>query len=121
MTPIMPPDTEQGILVELNYLLAADWNLTLEAGIFRVSPPLGSHATPEFARMLTDEAWRIARFVAYSFFASITKRPEGSYHIVSCSEDGIGFQIVLEATSNNLPNHRLKPFDDDDTDAADPP
>ena len=88
----MNPDVEQGIAIELKYILKSTWTFALNADRFIVVVP-----TNEAANDVASEIWRITRFIAYSAFVSIAKRSDGSYHIFSKSESGSAFEIVFTA------------------------
>ncbi len=92
----MTPDIAQGVSVELKFLLKPEWTLIQEPDRFRIKPPPGSSAQPDFHQLLRDEVWRIAQFVAYLHFVSIARNDDGSFTIVSKMESGNGFAIVFE-------------------------
>jgi hypothetical protein len=82
--------------VELKFLLKPEWRLIQEPDRFRIKPPPGSNAKPDFAHVLRSEVWRIAEFVAYSHFVSISKNGNAGYTLVSRMESGDGYTIVFE-------------------------
>jgi hypothetical protein len=90
----MTPDVALGVSVELKFLLKPEWTLIEEADRFRIKPPAGSKTKPDFH--LREELWRIAQFVAYSHFVSISKNEDGGYTLVSRAESGNGYTIVFE-------------------------
>jgi hypothetical protein len=92
----MTPDVAQGVSAELKFLLKPEWALIQEADRFRIKPPPGSNTKPDFHQLLGDELWRIAQFVAYSHFVSISKNEDGGYTLVSRMESGNGYTIVFE-------------------------
>ena len=92
----MTPDVAQGVSVELKFLLKPEWTLIQEADRFRIKPPPGSNTKPDFHQFLREELWRIAQFVAYAHFVSISKNEDGGYTIVSSMESGNGYTIVFE-------------------------
>jgi hypothetical protein len=92
----MSPDIALGVSVELKFLLKPEWKLIEEADRFRIKPPPGSNTKPDFHQLLREELWRIAQFVAYAHFVSISKNEDGGYTIVSSMESGNGYTIVFE-------------------------
>ena len=92
----MTPDVALGVSVELKFVLKPEWTLIEEADRFRVKPPPGSNTKPDFNQLLREELWRIAQFVAYSHFVSISKNEDGGYTLVSRAESGNGYTIVFE-------------------------
>lgn len=113
MTSTMTRETAEGILHELNFTLDQGWSIYYDSERFRVTPPKAVREFDKFDRIIEDEAWRIARFVAYSYFASISKMPDGRYVIASRLSPTEGFEIVLEVEANELPDRRPKPLDED--------
>ena len=87
------------------------WYRLREADRFRIGPTLAVGATKDQFR---DEVWRIARFVAYSDFVSITKNSDEGFTIVSIREGGTGFEIILQVMPIHLANHRPRPFTDEE-------
>ena len=98
----MPPDTAQGVEIELRFLLKDGWILTREPRGFRIVALAGTLDPARRHLELNDEVWRIARFVAYSPFVSITKNADGSYTIVSKRSEDEGFEVVVAADSTPL-------------------
>jgi hypothetical protein len=92
----MTPDVALGVSVELKFLLKPEWKLIQEPDRFRIKPPPGSNAKPNFHQLLREELWRIAQFVAYTDFVSISKNEDGGYTLVSRMESGNGYTIVFE-------------------------
>lgn len=110
MTPKMNADTSEALLHELNFLLKKDWIIHREPNRFRIGPLLVAEQDGTFR----DEVWRIAQFVAYSDFVSITKDPGGGYTIVSTRESGSGFEVILQIMSRDLVDHRPRPFTEEE-------
>ena len=94
----MDPDISQGVFSELNFLLKDGWDITIEPERFRVRARIGTIIQSRINQELSDEAWRIARFVGYSHFTSVAKNTDGSYSILSRMATGEGFEIVVEVT-----------------------
>jgi hypothetical protein len=94
----MNPDIAQGIAVELRDILKEGWTFVEEPERFVVNPPTTSPGDTISPRLLRDEVWRIARFVAYADFVTITKTPGGEFSIVSRNSSGHGFEIVFEVS-----------------------
>ena len=92
-----PPDTQQGVAVELRHIVKDGWELIEEAGRFRIRARSGTLPSQTLDRTLREEAWRIAHFVAYTYFVSISRRKNGNYTIISKRSPGEGFEIVIEA------------------------
>ena len=92
----MNADIAQGIAVELRDILKEGWTFVEEVERFVVSPPTNISGDATFPRQLRDEVWRIARFVAYPEFVSITKTEAGAFSVVSRTKSGNGFEVVFE-------------------------
>ena len=97
----MEVSVQQGINAELNHILKPGWSqrLELEHDRFRVVLPEGAADKASARAELVDEVWRIARFVAYSNFASIGKNLDGSYVLKSHMPSGIGYEIIFDPNS----------------------
>ncbi len=93
---LMSPDTAQGVYAELSFALKEGWSFIRYPEGFRIKPPPGSQARADFKGLLESEVWRIAQFVHYRDFVSITTNEDGSYTVVSKSDSGNAFQIVFE-------------------------
>lgn len=93
----MDPDISMAIYSELSFLLKDGWDISKELDLYRVRARPGTLDLSNQAQALSDEVWRIARFVAYANFVSIAKISENSYSINSHMASGDGFEIVLEA------------------------
>jgi hypothetical protein len=94
---MMPPDTAQGVGIELEFLLKDGWDLLREPNGFRITAHAGTLDIEHRKQKLNDEVWRIARFVAYAYFVSISRNEDGSYTIFSKRSPKEGFEIVVEA------------------------
>ena len=94
----MNPDIALGVSSELRFLLKDGWLLQQDVERFRINPPSGSSTQANFKDILYAEVWRVAQFVAYANFVSITKRADGGYVIVSRMASGDGFEIDFEPT-----------------------
>jgi hypothetical protein len=94
----MTPDTAQGVSAELNFILKEGWSFVKVPSGFRVSPPSGSGSDPSFLRLLEQEVWRVAQFVAYADFVSIARHADRSYTVVSRSASGLSFELVFATT-----------------------
>jgi hypothetical protein len=108
--PIMTDDTQQGVLHELDTVLLPDWQLMCHNHGFRVAPPFGQRTGDDLRFFVASETWRIAQFVAYRPFVSITYLADGSYCIESRRDDGNGFQVIVDPNARELPNHRPRPL-----------
>ena len=93
----MDADISQAINSELNFLIRDGWEIIREPSRFRLRAKPGTLEPSKLHQLLSDETWRIARFVAYSHFASVAKNPDGSFTIQSSMASGDGFEIVVEA------------------------
>ena len=94
----MNPDISQAIAVELGFALKRDWVATETANQFRVSPSAADRQLANFPRVLREEVWRVAQFIAYAHFVSIQQIDGGGYLLVSKNSEGNGFQVQFEAT-----------------------
>ena len=83
-------DIEQGVSAELNHVLSPGWKYSANDGGFIVDVP-ASESDPD----VRAEIWRIASFIAYGDFASISRLPEGNYHFVTRDSMGAGFTILF--------------------------
>ena len=94
----MEESIRQGINAELNFTLKPGWSQRLEPGreSFRVSLPQNEPDKSAARAELYSEVWRIARFVAYSNFSSISKNPDGGYTLKSNMESGNGYEILFD-------------------------
>ena len=94
----MEDSVRQGINAELNYILKPGWSqrLELDQDRFRVMLPENEEQKASARTELYDEVWRIARFVAYANFSSISKNPDGSYLLRSVNTSGDGYQILFD-------------------------
>ena len=86
----MRSDIEQGVCAELDHILRPDWKYSANDGGFIVNVP-ASESDPD----LRAEIWRIANFIAYGEFASISRLPEGNYRFVTRDSMGAGFTILF--------------------------
>jgi hypothetical protein len=93
---MMTPDIEQGISVELKHILLPDWKIRVDQDGFILTPPKTDPANSQNLQLLSQEAWRIAQFVAYANFCSIEHSSEGSITIASHMASGNGFKIIIE-------------------------
>ena len=91
----MSPEIAQAINAELSFILKPGWNLKNDGTRFVVSPPDDALNVEKVSQELEDEVWRVARFVAYAAFVSISKSGDGSYTIASHMESGTGFTILF--------------------------
>lgn len=94
----MNPDIALGISSELRFLLKDGWTFVQEPDRFRVKSPIDAGHDSAFDRQIREEVWRIAQFVAYANFVSITSTPEGGFSLVSRNVAGNGFEILFEVT-----------------------
>jgi hypothetical protein len=85
-------------LSELRFALKEGWSFTQEPNRFRIKPPPGRQAGPDFEWLMRSEVWRIVQFVAYADFVSITRHADGGYVVVSRSASGGSFEIVFESS-----------------------
>jgi hypothetical protein len=81
-------------------VLKEGWTFKQEAERFKVMPPLASLNDQDFSEKLRSEVWRLAEFVAYANFISISQVPAG-YVIVSKMASGNGFEILIEAMATS--------------------
>ena len=92
----MDPDISLALFSELSHLRQNGWDLIQEPERFRMRARNGTLEPSRLPQLLKDEAWRIAQFVAYSHFVSISKNSDNSFTIVSTMASGDGFEIVVE-------------------------
>ncbi len=92
----MNPDTALGLSAELEFLLQSGWLQIREAERIRIVAPVDAISSKRFADDLKSEVWRIARFVAYPDFVSITRNGDGGYSIRSKIDSGGSFEILFE-------------------------
>ena len=86
----MREDVEQGVEVELSFVLKPNWKYTTNPVGFVVSVP----KTVKDAEVRA-EIWKVACFVAYGSFASILRLPDGSYKFTTRDTAGAGFEILF--------------------------
>lgn len=86
----MRSDVEQGVSAELNHILKSGWKYSANDGGFTVDVPANESDADAIV-----EIWRIAGFIAYGAFASISRMPEGNYHFVTRDSAGAGFAILF--------------------------
>jgi hypothetical protein len=94
----MTPDIVQGLSAELRFALKEGWSFTQASDQFRIRPPAGSAARPDFQELMRSEVWRIAQFVAYADFVSIERHANGGYTVASRSASGGSFEIAFDAS-----------------------
>ena len=94
----MEESIELGINAELDHILKPGWSqrLEYENDLFRVMLPQNEPDKSTARAELYSEVWRIARFVAYSNFSSISKNPDGGYTLKSNMESGNGYEILFD-------------------------
>jgi hypothetical protein len=92
---MMTEDIAQAISIELGHILKPDWSFKEEEDRFVVSPPNTIAFDPGKTQIILDEVWRIARFVAYANFSSISRSGDGSFVIASHMPSGNGFRIIF--------------------------
>lgn len=94
----MEESVQQGINAELNHILKPGWSQRLEVDKdrFRVMLPVGEIDKNLAKLEFVDEVWRIARFVAYANFSSISKNSDGSYSIRSTNTSGDSYEILID-------------------------
>ena len=94
----MEESIRQGINAELNFTLKPGWSQRLEPGRerFRVSLPQNEPDKSAARAELYSEVWRIARFVAYPNFSSISKNADSSFSIRSINTFGDGYEILFD-------------------------
>lgn len=92
----MNPDTAQALFSELSFILNDKWDISREPNGYRIRARAGTLDTSNILSALRDEVWRIARFISYRHFVSITNDSENSYTIVSRMESGESFEIAVE-------------------------
>ncbi len=87
-------DIAQAIKAELDHLLPAGWNIVELTDRFLVTPKDANSKPTDQA--LYAEAWRIAQFVAYRDFISISRRKAGGFtDRKSRTADGSAFLIEI--------------------------
>jgi hypothetical protein len=94
----MDAETSQGVMAELDFLLKEDWTALPEVGRIRIHPPKGSSDRKNFDQLFRSEVWRIAEFVGYANFVSITRNADMGYTVISTMTSGGGLEIVFERT-----------------------
>lgn len=102
MDLVMTEDTAQGIYWELHHILRPGWTIHRQNDGFRVAPPKDG---PEIAS-LDEEVWRIAQFVAYRPYVSLSFAIATGYTLESRRESGTGYRIYFDLAPNNLPDQR---------------
>ena len=94
----MEQSIQQGINAELNHILKPGWSqrLEVEQDRFRIMLPENENEKNLARLEIVDEIWRIARFVAYANFSSISKNSDGSYFIRSTNTSGDSYEILVD-------------------------
>ena len=94
----MEESVQQGINAELDHILKPGWSqqLELEYDRFRVMLPKNEVDKVVARAELVDEVWRIARFVAYANYASISKNSNGEYILKSTNTSGNSYEILFD-------------------------
>ena len=94
----MEESIELGINAELDHILKPGWSqrLEYENDLFRVMLPQNEPDKSTARAELYSEVWRIARFVAYQNFSSISKNADSSFSIRSINTFGDGYEILFD-------------------------
>jgi hypothetical protein len=92
----MHPDVALGISVELQTVLPGDWKVREVSDHFILTPPKSTEPFPKNWQILSEEVWKIARFVGYPNFCSVQKTDDGGAIIESRMKSGEGFKIIVE-------------------------
>jgi hypothetical protein len=92
----MHPDIALGISVELQTVLKPDWIVQEEKDYFVLTPPKTTVTDENKWRLLSEEVWRIARFVGYANFCSVSRTEDGGAEIVSYLKSGDGFKLIIQ-------------------------
>jgi hypothetical protein len=95
---MMTEDIAQAIAIELGHILQPNWSVKEEADRFVILPPSSVASDLGKVQIILDEVWRIARFVSYANFTSISESADGSFLIESHMPSGNGFKILVMAT-----------------------
>jgi hypothetical protein len=93
---MMTPDIAQGVNAELQHVVPVDWKIRLDQDGFILTPPMDANASPQSGARILEEVWRIAQFVAYSDFCSISRAPDGAIVVSSNMANGNGFRLLIE-------------------------
>ena len=94
----MEESVQLGINPELDHILKPGWSqrLEYESDRFRVMLPQNEPEKSMARAELYSEVWRIARFVAYPNFSSISKNPDSSFTLRSINTFGDGYEILFD-------------------------
>jgi hypothetical protein len=92
----MHPDIALGISVELQTVLKPDWKVREENDQFVLTPPQSTASEEKKWQLLSEEVWRIARFLGYANFCSVSRTDDGGAEIVSYLKSGDGFKLVIQ-------------------------
>ena len=92
----MDENTALGLRAELDHLVRPDWKIVREPDAFRIIAPHSTLPLKDRTAELQNEAWRIAQFIAYSHFVSISKTAGDDFIIISRMASGNGFEVRLE-------------------------
>jgi hypothetical protein len=94
---MMTEDIAQAISIELGHILKPGWSFKEETDHFVVLSPSSVATDGSRLQIVLDETWRIARFVAYANFSSISKAADGAFLIESHMSSGNGFKILVKS------------------------
>jgi hypothetical protein len=89
------PDTALSVSVTLSYLLEPGWDLTLEDGGFRVTPPTSLQSATDLPNIVHVQAWKLSSGLAYWNFASIQQTSDGGFKLETRMKSGVGYYVIF--------------------------